>query len=496
MSSDVTEARPASGGLGIETNGINVIEESERKGTPVELFWPWAASNISILGVAWGAYVLSFGVNLWQGLLAGLVGTIGSFLLVGLVGIAGKRGSAPTLTLSRAPFGIQGNVVPGIVSYLLLVGWEIALVSIGTFASSTVFTRLGWGGGNGTKIVAFLLVVTVIVGAGILGFDAIMRLQKWLTIATIVITVAFMALTLDHVHLSAASSGGAGGTTAFIGAMLLVFTGFGIGWTNCAADYSRYLPKSASSGGIVGWTTFGASLPVVMLIGYGLLLCASDPKLATALNSDPVGALTTLVPTWFLVPFFLVAIAGLISGAVLDIYSSGLTLLAVGLKVPRWTAAALDGVLMTLGSIYVVWFASDFLGPFQGFLITLGTPLAAWCGIFLADLLLRRRDYDPRSLYDADAPGGYGSVNLTAVLLMLVATVVGWGLVTNTYAGWLKWQGFLLGPVGLGGRSGDWAYANVGVVVALALGFVGYLLLGARRVREQEQEAPEAVSHR
>jgi NCS1 family nucleobase:cation symporter-1 len=487
--SDVAQPGTSVPGLGIEANGINVIDESERRGSPAQLVWPWAASNISILGIAWGAYVLSFGVGFWQGVVAGLIGVVGSFLLVGLVSIAGKRGSAPTLTLSRAPFGITGNVVPGIVSYLLLVGWEVALVSIGTFASSTVFTRLGWGGGNLTKIIAFLLVVAVIVGAGILGFDAIMGLQKWLTIATVVATVVFMVLTAGNVDLSAATSRGSGGLTAFIGATLLVFTGFGIGWTNCAADYSRYLPRRSSTSGIVGWTTFGASVPVVVLVLWGLLLCASDPKLAAALSSDPVGGLTALVPTWYLVPFFLVAIAGLVSGAVLDIYSSGLSLLAIGLRVPRWTAAGIDGVLMILGSIYVIWFASDFLGPFQGFLITLGVPLSAWCGIFLADLLLRRRDYDPVKLFDAGARNGYGSANAVSVALLVVASVVGLGLVTNTYAGWLSWQGFLLGPVGLGGKQGDWAYANIGVVVALAIGFVGYLVLQAGAVRRQESEA-------
>ena len=482
-----TDAGSGAGrGLGIETNGINVIDESERHGRPSQLVWPWAASNISILGMSWSAYVLGFGVNLWQAVVAAVIGVVGSFLLVGLTSIAGKRGSAPTLTLSRAPFGIRGNIVPGIVSYLLLVGWEVALVSIGTFASATVFTRLGFGG-DATKAVAFLGIVAVIVAAGILGFTAIMSLQKWLTIATVVATAVFMVLTVDDIDLAAASSAPAGGLTAFIGATLLVFTGFGIGWTNCGADYSRYLPRSASSFGIVGSTTLGASLPVVVLILWGLLLCGSDPALAELLGSDPVGGLTTLIPTWFLVPFFLVAIAGLISGAVLDIYSSGLSLLAIGVKVPRWAAAALDGVLMILGSIYVIWFAADFLGPFQGFLITLGVPLAAWCGIFLADLLLRKRDYDADKLFDARARDGYGSVNVVAVALLLAATVVGLGLVTNGYASWLSWQGYLLGPVGLGGKEGDWAFANIGVVVALAIGFVGYLALQASAVRRQDR---------
>lgn len=482
MSSTTQTERPAA--LGVEANGINVIDESERHGRPVDLFWPWAASNISILGMAWGAYVLSFGISLWQGMVAGVVGAVASFLLVGLAAIAGKRGSAPTLTLSRAPFGIRGNVVPGIVSYLLLVGWEIALVAIATFASSTVFTRLGWGGGNTTKVVAFVGVVSVIVVAGILGFEAIMKLQKWLTVATIAVTLVFMALTVEHIDLSAASSAEGGSMTAFIGAMLLVFTGFGIGWTNCAADYSRYLPKSASSRGIAGWTTVGASLPVVVLIVYGLLLAGSDAALMDLMFSDPVGAMTTLVPDWFLIPFFLVAVAGLVSGAVLDIYSSGLSLLAIGVKVPRWVAAGLDGVLMMLGSVYVIWFASDFLGPFQGFLITLGTPLAAWCGIFLADLMLRKRDYDAAGLFDPR--GVYGSVNVPALGLLVAATLLGWGLVTNTYASWLSWQGYLLGPFGLGGKEGEWAFANVGVAVALAVGFLGYVALGRGTVRAQE----------
>ena len=70
--------------------------------------------------------------------------------------------------------------------------------------------------------------------------------------------------------------------------------------------------------------------------------------------------------------------------------------------------------------------------------------------------------------------------------LVVVATVLGWGLVTNTNAAVLSWQGFLLGPVGLGGRDGAWAYANLGILVALAVGFLGTVLLERARVRDQE----------
>ena len=155
---------------------------------------------------------------------------------------------------------------------------------------------------------------------------------------------------------------------------------------------------------MVGWTAFGGSLGPVVLLVFGLLLAGSAPELSEAIAADPIGALTTVLPTWFLVPFALVAVLGLVGGAVLDIYSSGLALLSAGLRIPRYLAALVDGVLMVIGTTYVVFAADDFLGPFQGFLITLGVPIAAWCGVMLADIALRRRDYAERRALPADRP--------------------------------------------------------------------------------------------
>jgi NCS1 family nucleobase:cation symporter-1 len=100
---------------------------------------------------------------------------------------------------------------------------------------------------------------------------------------------------------------------------------------------------------------------------------------------------------------------------------------------------------------------------------------------------LRHRDYDEHDLYQRH--GRYGDIPLLPLILTVGGTVLGWGLVTNTAAGWLKWQGYLLEPFGLGGKSGAWAGADLGVLVALALGFVGTLLLGRGRVHAQESAA-------
>ncbi len=468
----------------IELNGINVISEDERKGTPRDLFWPWFAANVSVLAISYGSFIVGFGVSFWQATIAAVVGIVLSFALCGVVALAGKRGSAPTMVLSRAAFGVNGNALPTFLSWVLLVGWETVLVSLASLGTATVFGELGWGGGDATKVLGFLVTAALVVTAGVLGFDVIMRLQAWITIATIVLTIGFIALTLDEVDWDKVSSAPSGSTQAFIGALALVATGFGVGWANTAADYSRYLPRSASGRGVFGWTTFGGAVAPVVLTVFGILLALSSSKLSDNIANDPIGALTTLLPTWYLVPFIVVAVLGLVGGAVLDIYSSGLALLTLGVKVRRPVAAAIDGVIMCLGAIYVVFIADNFLVPFQGFLITVGVPIAAWAGIFVADLLLRHQPYADAELYDPR--GRYGSVHWPAVLLVVVATFLGWGLVTNGLADWLTWQGYLLEPFGLGGKDGAWAYANLGVFVAFAVGFLGWLLLGRSVVARQE----------
>ncbi|RKR74631.1 purine-cytosine permease family protein [Frondihabitans australicus] len=470
---------------GVEANGVNAIDESERKGSPRDLFWPWFAANVSVLGLSYGSYLLGFGVSLWQATVVGVLGIAVSFLFCGIIALAGKRGNAPTMTLGRAAFGVNGNKVPSVISWVLTVGWETVLTSLAVLATATVFDTLGFHGGAATKIVALIVVAALVVLGGILGFDFLMRLQQWITIATGVLTVVYIVLTAHRIDFSAVASLPNGALPAVIGGFVFMMTGFGLGWVNAAADYSRYLPRNASSGGVVWWTTFGSSIAPIILLVFGLLLAGSSKSLNTAIGGDPIGALATIVPTWFLIPFALVAILGLVGGSVMNIYSSGFSLLNAGIRIPRYAAATVDGVVMIAGTIYVAFFAGSFIGPFQGFLITLGVPIAAWAGIFLADVQMRRKDYATDELFDPR--GRYGSVRWATIGLIVVGTGIGWGLVDNGYAAsWLTWQGYFLGR---GSFYSTWGGANLGVLAALVIGYVGTLLLTRGAVRRQEAQA-------
>src|SRR5690349_17601062 len=482
-----TDTRAETQRLGVETTGIEIIDEADRTAAPKDLFWPWFAANVSVFGISYAGFVLGFKISFWQAVLVTVVGVVVSCLLCGLIAIAGKRGSAPTMVLSRAAFGVSGQKVPGVISWLTSIGWETFLAILATLATATIFKQLGWGGGTGTKVVACVVTAALIVTASVAGYHIIMRLQSWLTWITGAATVVYVARTLDHIRWSTVSALPSGWTQQVGGALVLVMTGFGLGWINIAADWSRYQRRDAPGASIVAWNTFGGAVAPVLLVVFGLLLAGSSEELSAGIVADPIGTLGTLLPTWFLVPFLLTAILALVSGAVLGIYSSGLTLLSLGVRIPRPAAAFVDGVILTLGTIWVVFFAEDFLGPFQSFLITLGVPLAAWAGIMIADIALRKRDYDEEALFDAR--GRYGAWDWVSIGLTVVASVLGWGLVVNTFAedaSWNNWQGYLLGPLGLGGRDGAWAYANLGVLLALVIGLVGTLVLRRSTVRRQE----------
>ena len=467
--------------MNLELNGTNVIDESERGGKASSLFWPWCGANVSLLALSYGSFFLGFGISFWQATIAAFLGTVLSFLLVGVSSLAGKKSNAPTMVLSRAAFGVKGNLFPGLLSYLIFVGWETVLVSLATLATGTVFVRVGHLDRDTAMMLGFAIAVALTVSAGVLGFGVIMKLQRYLTIITIAMTCVYIALTIDKVDWELVTSMKPGSAQGFIGALIFGATGIGLGWVNSAADYSRYLPRTISSRSVVGWTVFGASVVPIILVIFGAALSASSEDLAGAIASDPIGALTTILPTWYLIIFALVAILGLVGGAILNLYSSGLTLISLGLPVKRHVAASLDAFIMLVGAIYFVWVADDFFYPFQGFLITLGVPVAAWSAIFVTDVLLRKR-YDQNDLYRTE--GRYGAWNFTSIGLLLVATIIGWGFVTNGFASWLTWQGYFLGA--LGGKEGEWAYANLGVFFALVIGSVGYGLLARKAIVRQE----------
>ena len=175
------------------------------------------------------------------------------------------------------------------------------------------------------------------------------------------------------------------------------------------------------------------------------------------------------------IPYLITAIGGLIAEADLSIYSSGLNLLAIGVKLERYKTVLIDGALMIAGSVYVMLIAQNFFGPFESFLQLLADGLTAWSAVFLVDMLIRRR-YDTSSLTDTGPTSRYfykGGVNWVAVVSWLLGILVG---LAFTVSPWFS------GPL----ATGIFASSSLGYLIGFVVSALVYLALFSLSRKKQD----------
>ncbi|MDQ1023016.1 NCS1 family nucleobase:cation symporter-1 [Streptomyces umbrinus] len=459
----------------VETRGIEPVPDSERHGHASQMFWTWFAANISILGLPLGATLVAFrGLNIWQAVLVAVGGSVGSFALVGALSIAGKKGGAPALTLSRAVFGQRGNHGPTLVTWMSRVGWETITTTTAAYALLALLNTV-FGVGRGTVLTLLCLLVFIACTLMIsgLGHATIMWINKWATVVFGVLNLAVMGFLVATVDWSKVLDIPAGPVSGVIAGIGFIAAGTGIGWANAGADYARYLPRAIPGMRLVRASAFGAGIPLVLLISLGSLLTAGDPTLAT--SADPVAAINAMLPSWMAVPYLIAAFGGLLMSNHLSTYSAGLTMITLGIRVPRAWAVVLDVVLMFLGGIYFMLVADDFYGPFSTFLTLLAVPISAWIGVIAVDML-RGRHYDPAGLMDKGRGGRYwytGGFHLPAVFAWLAAIAAGL-LFTKAATG--ADDVWFAGPL-----ADSWLGTNgLGWLIAIVTAGAAYTLLGRR----------------
>ena len=138
--------------------------------------------------------------------------------------------------VSRASFGVIGNAIPTLISYISFLGWEILLTALAVLAAQSIMQRLGAPSGDPTVAIAFVIVAGVTITLALLGHATITRVQVWFTYAFAVLTVVFVILEAKNVHLHAVTSLHAGSFLGgVVGGTTVIMAGLGIGWVNAAA---------------------------------------------------------------------------------------------------------------------------------------------------------------------------------------------------------------------------------------------------------------------
>ena len=172
---------------------------------------------------------------------------------------------------------------------------------------------------------------------------------------------------------------------------------------------------------------------------------------------------------------FINMIAGVIANNVMNSYSSGLSLLALGARIKRYESVLVDTIITALVACIVI-FIFDFSSVFIQFLSVIVIFFVPWTGIFLVDYFLRKGNYVSDDLLRSKG-GSYWYSNgfHWPALIALTIGVVSGGLTANT----ALFQGFIAMDY-LGG-------ADISPFAGLILGGgVYYLLVSSKFHHPQE----------
>jgi len=460
----------------IEQRGIEPVPVDERHGHPLQLFWVWFAANISILGLPLGITLVALGLSVWQAVLVAVVGSVGSFALVGVISIAGRRGGAPSLTLSRATFGVRGNIGPTIVSLCSRLGWETVNTTTAAFALLSLSALILGTAPDAhdvpvLSIIFILIFVACTVAVSGMGHAVLLVVQKWATWVFGALNLFVGAFLVATVDWSAVLGVHAGPASAVIVGIGTIAAGTGIGWANAGADMSRYQSPMVKTRHLVASAAAGAGIPLVLMISLGSLLGASDSSLATA--TDPVAAIREILPLWMAVPYLIAAFAGLLLSNHLSVYSAGLSTLTLGIRIKRVYAVFVDVTVTTIGSIYFMLIAENFYGPFITFISLLAVPITAWVAVFIIDMIKRVR-YDEAGLMDLRHTSSYwysGGVEWRATISWTLGIVAGYCFTTARVSATEVWFAGPLASTWFGQNGLGWAIAfGVAAILYFALG--------------------------
>ena len=377
--------------LRIELRGLEPVPTTARRGRPRELFFIWAGALSDFFSLFAGALLISAaGLGFWDAALVLILGALAGGAMLGLLSLTGVRTGAPQIVQSRMVFGRRGAALGGFLTMAIAIGWFAydCAIAVTTTRALPVFQRTPlWVAG---ALLVAIAGVSFLVA--VYGHRTISVFQHIQVPAFLLVCGALALFTFPRWNLLMQSRLALG---PHLAAMALGFTltfALVVSWVTYAADYSRYLPVN-SRPFRVALASGGGS--VASLVGCGLLGAAIQ-------TADPGRLLPNLivasVPVAFAYCFAAFIILAELSSNYLNVYSAALCALAIGIRLRRWLAATVVGVVGGLIAALVLFAGSGFQGNYVNFLTITYVWFPAWAVVVIMDGRLGVPDVDPAQL--------------------------------------------------------------------------------------------------
>ena len=270
-----------------ETRGIELVSDAERHGRARDLFFIWAAPNVSILNLTIGATLILLGLELWQAV-AVIVAASLLWVFPGLIAGSGPASGTSGSVVTRAMYGILGNRL-----FVAFVGWFIGAVFLSltwlasSFMGADLLRRMGLEDPVWVPIGVTVVVATITVLVAIFGHGLIVRAYSYMAAALFVIfllVAGFILPTVDWQYAAPQPLEGVSLWSAMaIGFTILASTP--LSFIN-SPDIARYRPRSTKHSHIALATGLGGGIPFIVFTIVGVLLATGLDAAAFAAGLD------------------------------------------------------------------------------------------------------------------------------------------------------------------------------------------------------------------
>jgi nucleobase:cation symporter-1, NCS1 family len=485
-----------------DQEAIEVAEVSRTK-TSAALSWSWISVASSPLVLVLAAFLKESGASLAQALvvIAGLIVT--TAVLAGIGSVAAKRGSSSIGVVSRAAFGVWGNVFPATVMLLVKIVWSIALLIFGARILSPLISSQPWFAVISAQFVfpaeftALMLtaIPMVLISSLVAGFGgiAMLRAQQVAGAFSLIGILGIGYFVFSANSILDLQQGQLLGAPALIDLAIFSFILFGFTVFSQSGDFARKLPVE-TPGAKVFFLSFVSTLFIPLLVGVmGVLwIFMAEESFGLLLTDQLIPTIAAAAPIWVFIGFVVAVGLSVLQLLANSIYSLAGALASVAAKIPGAISVLLLAIVLlagTLGSSMLLA-TSSVLALLIELLILVSVVAASYTGIVVADALIRSRDYHEVSL--TRDYGFYGRFNFANLIGFILASALGFGYLngTGTLTFWAGYLGDFTPAIF------DVAGSNIGIAMAFGLAILFPVLFGIPRIKNQETKLAELDERR
>ncbi len=472
----------------VEQRGVDLIPLSERWARARDVGAMWAGASVQIEYFIYGAILMTFGFSFAQALSLIVIGNI-SYFVLGLCSLQGPQTGTTVFGINRASYGPNGSRVIAFFNWITQVGFEVEGLILIVGAALVLQIKAGSAPSTTSKVLFVVLAVAIQGVLPFLGHATILKTLRVLVVPFLVLFAVLVGFAVPHAALGAVKHGADWQT--YMEGLAFTITLAGLGWAECGNDYTRYCPPETSRKAIVGWVFLGTAVPEILIMTLGAVIGTFLPAVGKASNAFLPFAHQSYIPSWFVVVFLTFAIVQLFAINSLDIYSSGVTLQALGVHVKRYVAVLIDCAIGFAITLYAV-FGPSFATYLKDFVDVVIVWIAPWTAIYLVDWVMRGLRYVPREL-QRTGPGGLyyrnGGVFWPAIIAQLAGMYASISALAATFS-LPRW----LNEITYATRDSSGYGADFSVFLGPAVAALFYVLLGWRAVRAQAARQDELLA--